>query len=236
MRFNAVRSLLDNAHLETRRGTHEQAKIYCTKEESRVLGPFDFGDAPAPGRRTDLERAKELLDNGASLLDVSGECFGTYLRYHVGIEKYRNMRHPIRNSKTRVEVHWGVAGAGKTYGVYDNHGVENVFNMPRPNGNRTIWFDGYRPETHKVLLIDDFYGWAPLNFMLQLLDAYPFQVQVKGGFIQFSCETIWITSNSDWETWYDWDSFNNPELKVAFRRRIDYIKHYSHRHNEINLV
>lgn len=33
----------DTMHLEARRGTHSQAKDYCRKADTRVLGPFRFG-------------------------------------------------------------------------------------------------------------------------------------------------------------------------------------------------
>lgn len=48
-RLNAVKKILneDTAHLEVRKGTPQQAWDYCTKEESRVDGPWTFGDRPA---------------------------------------------------------------------------------------------------------------------------------------------------------------------------------------------
>lgn len=232
MRSNAVRLFLDNAHVEKRRGTHDQARAYCSKETSRILGPFESGDPPTPGKRNDLLEAKTCIDNGGDIKSIADEHFESFCRYSRAFREYISLGYPIRQSKSRVEIHWGVSGAGKTYNVYDTYGMESIYNMPRPNGNNVIWFDGYNGKTHKVLLIDDFYGWAPLNFMLQLLDAYPLQVQVKGGFVHFSCEVIWITSNENWESWYKWNELK-PELKIAFRRRLDHIQEYTTRHESV---
>lgn len=234
MRFNAVKCMLGNAHIEKRKGSHSQARDYCSKEETRILGPFESGDEPKPGKRNDLLEVKDSIDNGADILDVANEHFQSFCRYSRAFREYISLGFPIRKSKSRVEVHWGVSGAGKTYGVYDKYGVDNVYNMPRPNGNSTIWFDGYNGKKHKVLLIDDFYGWAPLNFMLQLLDAYPFQVQVKGSFVHFSCEVIWITSNDTWENWYKWNDYKT-ELKTAFARRLDLVQEYTDRHESVQI-
>lgn len=47
-RMAAVKRLLgsESAHLEKAMGTPQQAWDYCTKEESRVDGPWTFGDRP----------------------------------------------------------------------------------------------------------------------------------------------------------------------------------------------
>lgn len=48
MRFGGIKTILrcDSAHLEKRKGTPLQAWEYCAKEESRVEGPWQYGDPP----------------------------------------------------------------------------------------------------------------------------------------------------------------------------------------------
>lgn len=51
-----------DAHLEVARGTPAQNRDYCSKEESRVDGPFEFGEIPHAGKRTDLSDCWELYE------------------------------------------------------------------------------------------------------------------------------------------------------------------------------
>lgn len=50
-------------HCEARRGSREQAKAYCSKEETREDGPWEEGtfENGGQGRRTDLQEAAGLL-------------------------------------------------------------------------------------------------------------------------------------------------------------------------------
>lgn len=48
LRYAAIKKLLqsDSAHLEKTMGTPQQAWDYCTKEETRIDGPWTFGNKP----------------------------------------------------------------------------------------------------------------------------------------------------------------------------------------------
>jgi len=49
-----------NAHLESRRGTRAQAIIYATKADTRIEGPFEFGNLePTQGKRRDIHEFKD---------------------------------------------------------------------------------------------------------------------------------------------------------------------------------
>lgn len=52
--------------------------------------------------------------------------------------------------------------------------------------------------------------------MLKIMDRYPYKVQIKGGFEEFTTKYIWITSNVDTDKLYRFDGYT-PE---AFNRRI----------------
>ena len=49
------------AHVEVRRGTIKQAIAYCKKKDTRKEGPWEVGEVPQSGRRTDLEKAARSL-------------------------------------------------------------------------------------------------------------------------------------------------------------------------------
>lgn len=48
-RVTAIKKLLccESAHIEKTKGTPQQAWDYCTKEDTRVDGPWEFGPRPA---------------------------------------------------------------------------------------------------------------------------------------------------------------------------------------------
>lgn len=55
-----------------------------------------------------------------------------------------------------IWVHWGVAGAGKSHKVYNDNDINKIYKVKY--GNNGIWFDGYDPDTHTVILFDEFVG------------------------------------------------------------------------------
>lgn len=216
-----LQSIFRGLHCEKRRGTIAEAINYCEKEETRERGPFRDGDIPSQGKRTDLDDVKQLLDSGATELEIAENHFGAYCRYYKAFGRYGGLRARPRNEKTHSIVYWGKPGTGKTRTVYDTFGSGAVYDMPRPNGG-SFWFDGLIPGKHRVLLLDDFYGWLPLHLLLKLMDRYPLQVPIKGGMIEFNCEKLYITSNKHYDEWYDWSKLGH-NLKQAFIRRIDEI-------------
>lgn len=225
-RVGRIKTLLgDSVHLEKRRGTRDQARDYCRKLDTRIDGPWEFGDfGVGQGQRNDLLAVKELLDSGAPEVDIADSAFETWCKYHKAFARYRLLKCQPRDFKTRVVVRWGVPGSGKTRGVFDACEPGSVFVVSRPNGS-AVWFDGYEPAKHTNVLLDDFYGWLPWSLLLQMCDRYPLTVPVKGGMVNFRPTTVWITSNSAPNTWYDY-SRSGIELG-ALDRRIEETLHFT---------
>jgi len=84
-RLSAMKKLIPRAHFEPRRGTQQQAIDYCTKQETRVEGPFSIGEPKKQGERTDLKAAAELVLNGCAA-DVAREMPSVYVKYHQGLK------------------------------------------------------------------------------------------------------------------------------------------------------
>lgn len=219
-RLNSVITLFRpiRPHLEPRRGTAIQASDYCKKD-----GAFhEFGELsdPRPGRRTDLEAVQESIRTGSSIRHISEEYFATWCRYEKGIRSYFNLRAPPREWPTTVHVHWGRTGTGKTRTCHNQATEAGTTLYIHPGG---AWFDGY--EQQPMVLFDDFSGSCfPLPYLLKLLDRYPMQVPIKGGFVNWAPRTLFITSNIDPDIWYP---RAHEEHRAALRRRFTTVTHYN---------
>lgn len=230
-RFAGLKKLFGDPglHCEVPKGSEESNVAYCSKEATRLPGanPVREGDfKTTQGKRTDLEAVRTLLINGANELQIADDNFGVWVRYHRAFNRYRQLLGSPRQHEMVVNVRWGETGTGKTRGVYDEFGVGGVYSLSQPNSERgAIWFDGYTGQ--KVILIDEFYGWLPISFILKLMDRYPMKVQTKGGFQDLLDTTthVIITANTSWETWYNWDEYD-AELKKAFKRRLSNVQHF----------
>lgn len=199
---------IPGAHWEISGGTGEENKKYCTKEETRIEGPWEWGVMCAPGTRTDLLMLKEVLDT-KSLKEAWQECFPMMLKYHRGAEKYKQIMETPRDKATILEIHIGAPGTGKTTGVLDDYPGAMWMNS-------SGWWDFY--EGQKVVVIDEFCGWLPYNVLLKLADPGPYSVNVKGTMKQFVSERVVIISNTDPDLWY---AYGERLQWEALERRID---------------
>lgn len=185
----------DRCHLEVRRGTFQQAEDYCNKDGDY----YSYGKQRSRGQgcRSDLEALREQCISGASLTQISNDHFGSFLRYRRSIVAFKNLHDPPRNWASSVIVYHGKTGTGKTSAVFGNLGsIEDIWVYP---GNG--WFDGYQGQP--IALFDDFSGSEfKINYLLKLLDRYPMRVPIKGDFVNWKPQEIYITSNLAPIQWY----------------------------------
>ncbi len=190
-------------HIEPRMGTPQQAHAYCTKEDSRIKDPIIMGTPLSQGKRSDLDCIYSDIKSGKDLNWIIEKYPSSYIKYSRGIEKvyFNHLSSSLGswNQEISVKVIYGDAGTGKTRYVYDHHDPKDVYCLNKSNSNN-IWFDGY--DGQKVLILDDFYGWIPYGFLLQLLDKRRIRLEKKGGFTISQWTDVYITSNDHPEDWY----------------------------------
>lgn len=179
------------------------------KADTRVEGPWEYGTwSPDlnPATAT-ANRIRELVAQGTSEEELWNEHFGWMARYYRGVREYVRIRTPDRNHKTRIIILYGPTGTGKSRWCVEN--LQDVYWKPRGD-----WWDGYSGQ--RSVVIDDFYGWLKYDELLRLGDRYPLLVPTKGGYANFTAETIAITSNKLPSEWY-----RNIDDMSAFYRRVE---------------
>lgn len=93
-RLAALKKILPTAHWEPRRGTRDQARAYCMKDESRLDGPWEFGNwISGQGARSDLATAIESAKQGG-MKRLAEEHPVAYVKYHKGIQHLLNCLYP----------------------------------------------------------------------------------------------------------------------------------------------
>lgn len=205
--FKTVKRILGTrVHLDIARGTAKQNKEYCTKTDTRVDGPFEYGELPIQGNRTDLLFFQDTLEKHLNdHLKVIEQCPTQCMKYYKYMDYFFKKKNDEIMRKRPLEkwvcVLYGPTGTGKTRHVYDNHDADDIYVVQQGTGSQnSLWFDGYTGQS--VVLIDDFRGNIMFKFLLNLLDRYPLRVQVKGGTVLFNPNKIYITSNHNPSQWY----------------------------------
>lgn len=202
---SAARKSFPRCHLAVAKGTAKQNREYCTKEGGKIV---ERGTIPSQGERSDLMEVKKIVDEGGNLLRCFEEQFPTTVKYTKNIEKYIALKVPKRDSPPEVYWRWGDTGLGKTRWVWETFGNANVFNKP----TKAEWYNGY--EQQQVCLIDDFKaGRLDDKELLRLLDRYPMQVEIKGGYVEFNSPIIVITCDSPPERFW-----SGKDLEQIMRR------------------
>ncbi len=192
-------------HLESARGSPQSNKDYCSKDEGRVAGPFEFGqiNLMQQGRRTDIEDACALV-LAEGMAAVAEQMPSTLVKYHRGLRVYQQLMERKAAATVRdpvsVAVLVGPTNVGKTWEAMNLDTPEHTYVLPIQNAG-SLWFDGY--EGQRTLVIDDFdVETIPYRTLLRLLDRYRIDVPHKGTYVAGKWHSVIITANHHPSTWY----------------------------------
>lgn len=212
-------------HYEPRMGSQSQAREYCMKEDTRQDGPWEVGTfvPSSQGQRNDIITFRNAIQNGKRKRELIEEQPKMMARFPKFYSLVVSSVAPPSRPDLSVRLNYGEAGTGKTRYAFDNFPLERLYTVPLSNG--TMWFDGY--DDQNVVLLDDFAGAASkftLANTLRILDIYPLQVPIKGGYVWFNPTQIIITSNLHPRQWFNWHGRENQY--AALCRRIHGVFHY----------
>lgn len=173
-----------------------------------------LGPANKKNKSKHLTTLTELVIEGSDMATVALEDPSTYVRNYRGLAALQTLTNKVPNFREmHVYLFYGVTGSGKTHTAFEVY--PDLFKKPIGKG---LWFDGY--ERQKEILIDEFQGQWPLSDVLQIMDKYKCQVEVKGGHRYLFNEVLILTTNLHPAYYYEsW--VGREEHQKAFIRRIE---------------
>lgn len=210
-RLKAVAGLYGKSHCEVLRGTKDDAKSYIDKsgkfEEKgeEIILKWGNPDAIANnrGNRTDLKQFDELIArDDFNLLEFLQTLDKDYdIKYYTG--RFSRARALEAQDFRRVEVYYieGEAGSGKTRGAVELASKWGTYFKCSVDEKSSFPFDGYCCE--KTIILDELRpGVFSHAYLMQLLDGYRLNVNVKGGNMPACWTKIIISTALPLSEWY----------------------------------
>lgn len=102
--FEILQELFGACHVEVARGSVDSCINYCSKEETRLAGPFQLGTVCTIGQRSDILGFREAIKSGATDYDIwHSEHFPTMLKYYRSMSILRSVFNPpVHESKRQL--------------------------------------------------------------------------------------------------------------------------------------
>ena len=234
--FSSVQNKFKGAHIDAVKGQPSQVRDYILKggkwehhkkAETKIAGTFEEnGNCPnyKQGERTDLKFLYDQIGSGVSTHDIINENPKFMLRM-TEIERVRQMllADKYKNDFRQLDVTyiWGDSGTGKTRGVMEKYGYENVFRITNYDSHP---FDNYQGQD--ILVLEEFRSSFRLQDMLNYLDGYPLHLPCRYA-DKVACYTkVYIITNIPFNQQFDSLQITHRTTWEAFKRRIHHFEEY----------
>lgn len=203
-------------HVEKMKGTPAQAKAYCSKAETRVSGPWEFGQCPHQGKRTDWDtvRDKALAGESRNQILLAAPHLAPCVRGIDALISATTKPVPLERD-IRVFYLYGGSDLGKTHRARHRFPDAFVITGKYFEGKS---FDQY--ERQDVLILDEWdpYEW-PLTLMNGLLDKWRCPLQCRYANKEAAWTTVVICTNATPDECYA----SIPARRGTFIRRLKYV-------------
>lgn len=227
--FTTLQKRFYGAHIEAANGSNQENRDYIRKEgkwledeksETNLIGTFEESGELPPDKSSGLKESAaiyQMVKDGASDFDIL-EAFPNSMnrldkveraRQTLQAEQWKNQFRPLN-----VTYIYGETGVGKTRGIMERYGYENVYRIT----NYVHPFDTYKGQS--VIIFEEFRSSFPISDMLVYLDGYPTMLPCRYADKQACYLTVYIITNIPLEQQYPQVQLTNPETWAAFKRRI----------------
>lgn len=211
-KHDILRKIHPFEYLAPNKGTPKQAWHYCSKDETRLYGPWFIG-------------APQILDVKEKLADFVDACQqpditerDLWLKYPSMMTRYPHTYYrvnclvkPVRTEPLEVYIFYGGPGSGKSRMVEELY--PDAYIVP---WSQKTWLTprGYKA---KVVVFQDFTGEMYLKQFNRYVDRYAEEVEYKGGYIWWLPTIILITTNVLPSLWYKTEG-RQDVLNQVYRR------------------
>lgn len=188
-RLAAIKKMYNDKklHAEARRGTRDEARTYCMKENDySEHGKWIKGQ----GHRSDLESiVSDLTDGKKKLSELMVEQPALYCQYRNGL---KDIAASVTKTNTKefrhleVTLITGPTGCGKTRKAMETAEY-------RIQGTQLQWWQDYDQED--CICIDEYSNDVKITELLNLLDGYQLRLNVKGTHSYANWTKVFITTN-----------------------------------------
>ena len=180
---------------------------YCSKDSTRLEGPWTRGEAqlPATDTKTLLLDAENQISDGSATVDslILNPEFRPALRRHVSYLRTleeASLRDRWSKTDRNVTTHllYGPPRTGKTWSLtherYAYGDFYRVTNWKHP-------WDSY--QSQPVLILDEFEGQPDFHDLCQILEGYPYELEARYSNRWAAWSEVWIVSNATLEELVD---------------------------------
>lgn len=188
--IKGVAKQLGKCHVEPCRGNLDQNCDYCEKDSNIT----EYGVKPKQGHRTDLDAVKDSILNGdLSVEDIVVENPCLFHQYGRTLNKLEDiaLRKRFRNWMTLGEWYYGKTGTGKSHKAFEGFSPETHYVL---NVQDSGWWCGYSGQ--EIVIINEFRGQIQFSELLDLLDKYPKTIKRRNREpVPFLAKKVIITSS-----------------------------------------
>ena len=197
-----------------------QAWEYATKLETRVHGPWTCGQARPSENANKSYLFVQAVKKGSTDAELCDSFPGMVCNSFANIQRIRQaygvpQAEPERTTPLEVFLFWGPSGCGKSEFARQQARLGGYLPYVLPIG-KDFWLTPAMCGK-KYVIIEDFKSNLGLKDLLNLLDKYPVEVPIKGGFAWWMPDIVVITTNRSPHDWYNYND-RDDEKTAVFRR------------------
>lgn len=219
VRLSWWKKRVPRAHVEVMRARSQQGQAafdYCEKEGDFVKIDNRERTKEASSKQKALEEWTEAFKDGDTLQTLIENDPINAAKYAKSLEWLALHLTKPRTEKPTVVWLYGPSGAGKSWRVMQEVGPQAYWHKC----DSFKWWSLY--QGHREVVLEEFRGGhESLNGLLRLFDFTPLAVETKGGHMQMTSRTIYVTTPYSPVDVYRNVAHERDEAIGQLRRRVD---------------